>query len=142
MNYDDILKKAIKLAEQSQDNKKEIKDIFQSISFSIENFTDGKASLRIIEKVREDGAFSRIARYTAGENPVDTYNAICIYIIQQRTGIEIAEWKIGKEGYPCSLTYSNNKEVYCSNKAELEQALAELIGTTEVGEILLEIIGR
>ncbi|WP_272573323.1 hypothetical protein [Providencia sp. PROV259] len=145
MNYEDILRKAISLAEKSQDNKREIEKVFDSLRMSIENFTNGKVSLLIIEKQRDDDSIthqlSRAARYVAGERAIDIYNAICIYYIQVNKRIEIAEWKMGTEGYPCRIIYSNNREVYCSNKEELEQALAELIGSPDVGEILLRILG-
>lgn len=145
MNYEDILRKAISLAEKSQDNKKEIKQIFHSLSMSIENFTDGKASLHIIEKERNSNALTtqlyRAAGYVVGGRNTNLYEAICIYSSQMIKYIEIAEWKIGTEGYPCRIIYSN-KEVYCTDKEELEQALAELIGSVEVGETLLAILGN
>ncbi|MGM0936282.1 MAG: hypothetical protein ACQEWL_06645 [Pseudomonadota bacterium] len=142
MNYKEILENAVKAAQKTHNDLREIKNVIESLNISIQDFTDGKMHFILSEKVRNNGlSGSSLSEIIFSNNQQEIYKALCFYIPFGNKEIELAELATSESGYPCKITYAN-KDIYCGNKEEFEQALADLINTPNVGEILLEVIPR
>ena len=51
----------------------------------------------------------------------------------------LVKWDKGREGYPCKITIGN-KQYYCENKTELENALALMLKDPVVAGILVDLM--
>ncbi|QZY64361.1 hypothetical protein K7H99_19625 [Providencia rettgeri] len=144
MNYKEILEKAVKSAQRTQNAKREIENVIEGLNISIQDFTDGKMGLVIATKQRSKKGVSNPLMQAAGSlflnEQIENYNAICFHIISNDRYFELAEWGMNEQGYPCKISYSDKRDVYCSNKLELEQALGDLMNSPKAGEILLKMM--
>ncbi|EJD6613960.1 hypothetical protein AB7W18_07780 [Providencia rettgeri] len=145
MNYKEILENAVINAKKAHDDKLEIENVIQSLNFSIQDFTDGKMELRISTRTKRKPAPINLlhvtASYLLNEQP-EEYQALCFYIVETQKSFELAEWIVSENGYPCRISYSNKKDVYCGNKQELEQALADLMNSAKAGDILFKMMRK
>ena len=145
MNYKEILENAVMNARKTHNDKLEIDSVIQSLNLSIREFTDDKMELRILRKTKKKSPISpnALLSVTASfllNEQTEEYQVICFYIEESGEEIELAERVMSENGYPCRISYSNKKDVYCGNKQELEQALADLMNSATAGEILFKMM--
>lgn len=143
MKYKDKLESAIAAATKANNNKDEISNVIKELSMSIEDFSDGKATLTVAGQYREKTnsfptAIASAAGYLAGIQR-ETYQAIFLQDVSGKKRYELAEWSVPKEGYPVTISYGK-RDIYCSNRTELEEALANIIGSVTAGDYLLKIM--
>lgn len=141
MRYDEFLKSAVDAAKEANNNKKEIDNVISALNESIQQFSDNKAGLKIAERYKPKNILGIATASLLYEPKIgDKYDAICLFSINNPFNLtELAKWKLGEFGYPCRISYEG-KDVYCSDKAALEQALAELMKSVKVGEALLTMM--
>nr|WP_272579379.1 hypothetical protein [Providencia sp. PROV265] len=146
MNYKEILENAVKAAQKTQNDLREIKNSIESLNISIQDFTDGKMHFVISEKSKNkdipgSSVLSGVTAAIFASHMQIPYKALCFYLPYSNQEFELAELATSESGYPCKITYSN-KDVYCANREEFEQALADLMNTPNAGEILLEVMPK
>ncbi|WP_260250067.1 hypothetical protein [Morganella morganii] len=145
MKYKDKLESAIAAATKANNNKDEISNVIKELSMSIEEFSNGNATLTIASQYRKKinsfpTALASAAEYLAGLQN-ETYQAILLQDTSGKIIYELAEWRVPKEGYPVNISYGK-RDIYCSNRAELEEALANIIGSVTTGDYLLKIMNN
>jgi hypothetical protein len=137
VNFIDSFNKGISAAEKAIANKDEIDSVIEQLSDQLEQATAGKLKISIAEKQMPFNAFTGgiselINRKTywaiVASNPLASYQPK-----------ELAEWKFAETGYPCSIVLPD-LEIYCEDKAALENALAKMLATPEAGKKLMAVI--
>lgn len=133
VNFIDSFNKGISAAEKAIANKDEIDSVIDQLSKQLQQATGGKVKISIAEKQMPFNAFTGgiselINRKTywaiVASNPLATYQPK-----------ELAQWKFTESGYPCSIVLQD-VEIYCEDKAGLENALEKMLATPETGKKL------
>lgn len=132
----------IESAKSAYNNINEINTILTSTSELIKEISNGKATFGIgtfYEKNENDtplGASIALMASTYGHETRKKYKGLAIFDAAGNAGEEIAVWTQHENGYPCSITY-NSYVLFCKNKDELENALAELLKQVKTGKAIL-----
>ncbi|HGX3181971.1 TPA: hypothetical protein ACNH3N_004029 [Klebsiella variicola] len=144
MDFKKSLTEGLEAAKKARDNKKEILALISDVSKIIEDFSEGKVSLKITNERRlAKGATQLSAGLAAvlGETAYVDYKALSLTRNPQGTPKKIlADWEIDQsDGYPCIISY-NKQDITCHNKETLQQALSELLSDASTGEKLLRLM--
>ena len=137
VNFIDSFNKGMSAAETAIANKDEIDSVIELLSEQLQQATNGKLKISIAEKHVPLATFSmkledilNRKKYWAivASNPLAPYQPK-----------ELAEWRFSESGYPCRIILSDT-EIYCEDKAALENALGKMIATPEAGKKLKSVI--
>lgn len=137
VNFIDSFNKGISAAEKAIANKDEIDAVIQQLSDQLQQVTGGKLKISIIEKQMPLSGFATnisdfLSRKTywaiVASNPLASFQPK-----------QLAQWKFSESGYPCRIVLANT-EMYCEDKAALENALGIMIATPEAGKKLKAVI--
>ncbi|WP_278400437.1 hypothetical protein [Hafnia paralvei] len=145
MNYKDFITSAIEAAKAARGNKAEILEVIDNLDKSIQNVSEGRISLSITSgsSMMKAMTATAILASTVLGTPSLTQNEQYLTLFSTKKDVkskrDIAQWSLGEDGYPVRLSY-DKRDVYCKDKASLEQALAELMGATATGEKMLELL--
>lgn len=132
----------IESAKKAYNNINEINKVLISTSELVKEISNGKATFGIgtfYEKNESDTPLSSsiaLMASTYGHDTRKKYKGLAIFDTAGKAGEEIAVWTQHENGYPCSINY-NNFVLYCKNKDELENALAELLKQVKTGKAIL-----
>lgn len=131
-------KKGIEAANVARANKAEIDSVIEALSDQLYEATDGKLKVEIEQKSEPLEAFSLNPRDFLNRK---TYQAITAYnpLTEHSQSYELARWKIADSGYPCKVELPD-QEIYCQDKAALENALAHLLTTPAAGKVLQKVM--
>lgn len=145
MDFKGALNAGLLAAKKARSNKEEIISVIKELSWSIQEFTEGKISLEITsekELSENHNAFTSVISSLASVTPYREYKALSL-IRRIEKNIRkkiIAEWRLNdSDGYPCVISY-NKQSVRCSTKDALAQALNDLISDARSGEAILELM--
>lgn len=146
-DFKESLLAGIKAAKESSINKEEIRVILISVSEQVKAISDNKATFGICTLRRENknimanhlAALASTFAAATGVSNAEKYQALAIFDVNGKNGIEVAEWSEGDSGYPCMIKF-NKQKVFCGNRVELENTLSELLKEVKTGEAILEQI--
>ncbi|EPA3164450.1 hypothetical protein ACQ26G_001561 [Yersinia enterocolitica] len=141
-DYKESLMAGIKAAKEAAKNKEEIKMVLKGVADQVEAISENKATFglgKFTKKTKNVNAFGVIIDLM--NTPIEKYEALAIWDRDGKDGIEIAEWSEDEFGYPCMVKFSGQK-LFCSDKAELENSLAELLKGVKTGEAILAKIEK
>lgn len=137
VDFIDSFNKGLSAAEQAIANMDEIDSVIEQLSEQLLKATNGRLEISIVEKQMPLAGFSLsltelMSRKTywaiVASNPLTNFQPK-----------ELAEWKFSDSGYPCRIVLSD-AEIYCEDKAALENALSKMISTPEAGKKLKAVI--
>lgn len=140
-DYKESLLAGIAAAKKAEDNRNEVKEVLDDLDRQIRNISGDKAGFGIATFFKEDDSHLSVGVLLTQGRKREQYKGLAIFDYNQRNGIEIAEWIQNDSGYPCTIRYRGQK-LFCSNKNELENALASLLRDVKTGEAILEQINR
>ena len=129
-------------AKEAHNNIREINLIIKETSNEVEAVSNGKALFGIgdfVEVSENTGPLAASLAMMAaayGQEKRRRYKGLAIFNSEGKAGTEIAEWTQHENGYPCSIKY-NDFTLYCNDKEELENAIAELLKETKTGKAIL-----
>ncbi|MDE9569832.1 hypothetical protein [Xenorhabdus bovienii] len=121
------------------ENKKEINDLIKAVNKQLEETYDGKVhfSVRSLSKrVHKESAVANVFLDAFNFGFVE-YQGLCITNYDNKEPIELAEWKVSENGYPCIIKY-NDREAYCYNKDDLVVELSTLLSDVKTGKAILK----
>ncbi|WP_145517587.1 hypothetical protein [Yersinia mollaretii] len=130
---------AVAAAVVAAENKKEIKDLINEVNKQLEEAYDGKVHFGIwnlSKKSRKKGSVTNIFLDALNLEVVE-YQGLCITNYDSKEPIELVEWKINENGYPCIIIY-NDREAYCYNKEDLVAELSTLLSDVKTGKAILQ----
>ncbi|WP_139348403.1 hypothetical protein [Dickeya dadantii] len=140
-DYKESLLAGIAAAKQAAANRNEIKSVISLLNNQVHEISNSKATFGIATFYKNAEspaaqAFFSVASLMNQRIKKETYQALVIADNNEKNGIEIAEWLQDDLGYPCTIRY-NGQKLFCSNKEELENSLAELLTDIHTGEAIL-----
>ncbi|HAT8000571.1 TPA: hypothetical protein GF082_13895 [Citrobacter braakii] len=121
------------------ENKKEIKDLISEVSKQLEESYEGKVHFGIwnlSKKLRKKGVVTNVFVDAFNFELVE-YQGLCITNYDNKEPIELVEWKINENGYPCIIIY-DDREAYCYNKEDLVAELSTLLSDVKTGKAILQ----
>lgn len=139
MKFVKILEESVSAAKKANDHKSEISQVIIELTNSIEEFTNKKVTLIIDELIKS--GLQKTIFFLSDIKPDKEMALVLMELDNSDNKIVISKWKESDEGYPVIISY-DNKDIYCMNKEELEQALSYLIGSIKVGTILFNSINK
>lgn len=119
------------VAERVKNNHQEIDFVFERLNEQLAQATEGKIQLSI-EEIEDFSQQPYVVDDSEPVWPID-YLAICA------EHKELAEWEKGIEGYPCKITIGN-KQHYCEDRTELENALALMLQDPIIAQTLADVM--
>ena len=117
--------------------KDEIDSVIEQLSDQLQQATGGKLKISIVEKQMPLVGFT-----TSMEDFLNRKKYWAIVASNPLTSFqpkELARWRFSESGYPCRIVLPDT-EIYCEDKAALEDALGKMIATPEVGKKLKAVI--
>lgn len=139
VDFKKYLEKGLSAAERAEANKTEIDSVFEDLNQQMDEATNGKIFISIIEFYKN----SSIADLASLANlkPREKYTAIAAMnrTITDCEYKQLAKWKIDRNGYPCTIILDRD-EMYCEDKASLEKNLQRLLSDPVVGDQLYKLI--
>jgi hypothetical protein len=140
-DYKESLLAGITAAKKAAENRSEIESVISLLNIQVREISDNKATFGIatLSRISDSPAvqaFFSVASIVNQRIKKETYKALAIFDENGKNGIEIAEWLQHDSGYPCTIRY-NAQKLFCSNKEELENSLAELLTEVHTGEAIL-----
>jgi len=126
----------IHAAERAEGNRQEISDIFNELNSQLKKETSGKIEIRITERSEPLNPFKlallkerpMLYRTIEARNPQVTLSEK-----------ELAKWNQDSYGYPCKIQFGD-QEIYCEDKAGLEEGLSTMLSDPIIGEILYKLM--
>jgi hypothetical protein len=137
-DYVKALKEGFEAARKADLARKEIDEVFKELNAQVLQATENKVS---IERrwVRDESPSTVIATTllkAIREPPTRHWTIVAFNPSVDREKIfELALWAMDRAGYPCTLTWSNQKHI-CEDKEALSNALSDLLKDPVVGERL------
>lgn len=151
--FSDSIKKGLQAAEIARSVKAEINEVFYLANKAMLAETDNKIGIKITRlprlrthnqhsKFLNIGAASVAANLGLGNPPeVELNPHYSIALVGKPPAIEISRWRQSETGYPCWII-TDTREVSCSDKASLMNALEELLASPSTGEALHTALNR
>lgn len=135
-NYIDAYKKGLQAAEEADQARKEIDEVFVELSNQIGEASAGMICIKRREKSVPRGYLEQMTRVAAGLTQ-EKYWAIVAYNPKAETPPEkeLAKWDQDPRGYPCRIVWGDTK-YFCEDREALETNLAKLISDPITGETL------
>lgn len=133
----------INAAKVAENNREEIDSVLKNINDQIYDYSSNKATFGVRRFSREEvqatkNIFPTVADLFNNKKYV-WYEGLAISDCNGGDPIEIAKWSKSDGGYPCTISFGGEKFV-CGKKAELENALSNLLQEVKTGEAILEKI--
>ena len=135
------LKKGFELAQQADENNKEIDAVFVELNRQLNEVYAGKVFL---ERDSSENMINKFNNLINGERYPDhsVNERMVIVVLNQRVKRKsIANWTQAATGYPCSIAYAGQKHI-CADKESLELAIADLLADPFVAKTLLKVINE
>lgn len=131
-DFKSALKQGFDAAERAKLARKEIESVLNNLQKDILESSDGKLliSLQQLADHQLGAVFGYPSFFWAlvAQNPK----------VKNSDSRELAKWKNTSNGYPCTITWGD-QERQCQNRVALEECLAEMLRTPEVGGILYSL---
>lgn len=121
------------------ENKKEIMEVISEVDRQLSETYDGKVHFgawNLTKKARKKGSLAHSFADVLNFEVVE-YQGLCITNYNDKEPIELVEWKISENGYPCVLKY-DEREAYCSNREDLVEELSTLLSHVQTGKAILK----
>lgn len=133
----------IQEAERAVAAKAEIEEVFRELNRQLAEATDGRLHVCREQRTRRDSfalAAVEAFRMAMGyRTPKYTALVARVAVGDEEKSQVLAEWEQDAYGYPCRII-SSGDELTCTDKEALEEGLADLLRTAEVGEKLLGLL--
>ncbi len=144
INFVDSLNKGLELAQQADENNKEIDAVFAELNRQLNEVYAGKVIIKL--KFTTEG-IKKIATSFAdfiGEGNISNQLSKNAKIIAENPIVQVsleqlANWNQSATGYPCSIAFSGQKHI-CEDKESLELAIADLLADPFIAKTLLKVI--
>jgi hypothetical protein len=138
------LNKGLELAQQADENNKEIDAVFAELNRQLNEVYAGKVFLK---RNSSENMIKKFSNLINGERYPDhsvNVNERMVIVATNPTvtmdaSDSIANWSQSASGYPCSIAFAGQKHI-CSDKGSLELAIADLLADPSVAKTLLKVI--
>ena len=126
---------AAKLAAQ---NKREINSIITEVNDQLSEFYDGKVNFGVWNLSKRKKGKEGAGNLFLGMMSLETisYQGLCISNYEKKDPIELVEWKVTENGYPCIIKYED-REAYCYNSEDLMAEISSLLSDVKTGKAIL-----
>lgn len=140
-SFTSAIKAGIESANIARAKKKEIQNLFDTLSSDVEEAFDGVICLEL--KPRFEAANANPFGIGAAVQQMlgakgRHYTGIMAVHSSTEAEVELGEWKVNDDGYPVTLVYSGTTCV-CETKEELFEALSNFISATSTAEKLKQL---
>jgi len=133
------LNKGFELAQQADENNKEIDAVFTELNRQLNEVYTGKAVIkRCPAETAIKYSFDRYPDHSVNINE-RTVIVATNPTVKMDAGKSIANWSQAVTGYPCSIAFAGQKHI-CADKESLELAIADLLADPFVAKTLLKVI--
>ncbi|MCI5149631.1 MAG: hypothetical protein D3916_09635 [Candidatus Electrothrix sp. MAN1_4] len=139
IDFKESFKQGIQAAKTVDENKKEIRAVFEELNRQLSEQSKGKLRIErkdffmngVLQNVVDVLNAKRIKKYSAiaASNPE----------IPEADAVELARWKADRNGYPCQIDL-DGEQMYCEDKVALENSLNELLRDPEVATKLYNVM--
>ena len=136
------LNKGFELAQQADENNKEIDAVFAELNRQLNEVYGGKVIIERYDSIdMAKKLFNILKAETYPDHSVNNRKVIVALNPQSRidTKKSIANWEQSSTGYLCSIAYAGQKHI-CADKESLELAIADLLADPFVAKTLLKVI--
>lgn len=134
VDFIEAFKEGQTAAEIAKNNNREIHSIFKELNIQLKKATNGRIQIDL------GFAIQGIMKNDPSQLP-DKYKSIYAKnpLVSNSPKKELVKWEQGREGYPCKITIGN-KQHYCEDKIELENALAIMLQDPIVAKTLSSLM--
>jgi hypothetical protein len=134
VDFIEAFKEGQTAAEIAKKNKHEIISVFKELNAQLKKATDGKIRINLGFAIqglvkKDPSQISEKFKSISAENPT----------VPNSHKEELVKWEQAREGYPCKITIGN-KQHYCEDKTELENALALMLQDPIVAKTLSKLM--
>ncbi|WP_241574767.1 hypothetical protein [Rosenbergiella nectarea] len=138
-DFKNSFKAGVESALVADNNKKEIQDLIEEVNSQITESYEGKVHFGVWNLTRTSKNRKNIFSSITDPLSIDitSYKALCISDYNNKSPIELAEWKVDENGYPCMVKH-DDRESYCFNKEELISEISSLLSSVKTGNAILE----
>jgi hypothetical protein len=132
-------------ADKAELARREIDEVLRNFNQDLMEATGGKLSAKVkhFERVVSDEVWPQLRTLAAlqGRLRKEYFSAIVATnpTIEKSPEKELARWRRSHNGYPCTITWSN-EEHQCSDRVSLEGCLADLLRDAGVAEVLKGLV--
>ena len=148
----EAFKKGINLALVSENNKLEIKSVFESISEEISEALNHEIKISPYTFKRKKTAEETIVSIGRSASTEVTYEGIAFQIVTKDPNLQsyelindppllLAYWEDSETGYPCAIKAAFSKFI-CNNLEDLNEALKQLISDPIIGIKIFELLKK
>ena len=138
------LNKGFELAQQADENNKEIDAVFAELNRQLNEVYAGKV---FIKRNSSENMITKFNNIINGDRYPDhsvNINERTVIVatnptVKMDAGKSIANWSQAVTGYPCSIAFAGQKHI-CADKESLELAIADLLADPFVAKTLLKVI--
>lgn len=136
--FNDALRRGLDAAKTAQTNRNEIQEIFAQLNEDLRAMSDGKAEIAVVPRSSiMDGINRLIVMLDRREE--EQVLAVRSIVHKDMQPKQIARWKEGDAGYPCSIIWGE-RNTTCDDSISLVSELAELVSSPLVGEAILNLM--
>jgi hypothetical protein len=136
VNFTESFNTGIKSAQKADENRIEIRSVFDELNNQLNEPTDGRIKISRVKFYESTNPFKvsflvpkKFYWAIAAENPK----------AEQESTKELAKWDMNRAGYPCKITLGND-DLYCEDKESLEYGLSQILQDSVVGETLSKLM--
>lgn len=129
----------VSAAVAAAENKKEIKNLISEVNKQLEEHYDGKVHFGVWNLSKRSHKKKSVTNSIMDAFNFETieYQGLCITNYDNKEPIELVEWKVTENGYPCIIIY-DDREAYCYNKEDLATELSTLLCDVKTGKAILK----
>ena len=138
VDFNDSLRRGLDAAKKAQANRDEISHILTELNQALKSMSDGKAEIAIVPISTTMNALSRLIVYL-DKNQEEQVLAIRPIAREGLLPRQVARWKQGEAGYPCSIIWGE-RHASCDDSESLMAELADLMSSSTVGEAILAVM--
>lgn len=131
--------KGLDAAKTAEQNRTEIKSVFEELNQQLEDSSDGTLFIERREFFKNNTFqdLPRLVNFQAREK----YIAIAVTNkkISDFDDVKLAIWKEDRNGYPCQIIL-DDEDSYCEDKVALENGIKNLLRDPSVGDKLYKVM--
>ncbi len=141
LDYVSSLEKGVSAAIAAEDNKKEIRSVFDEFREQVLDGTEGKIEIAIWDLSANTPLQNVVAAIANQPSLRGKYKAIAASnpLAEEHEPKELARWTQDRTGYPCKISFADT-EYICEDKESLEHNLSLLLEDPLTGEKLHQLM--
>jgi hypothetical protein len=130
--------KGLDAAKTAEENKEEIQSVFRELNEQLSNSSDGTLFIER-QTLYVNNSFHDMNLVVTGQKRA-THTVIYVKNPKvKHSDKTLAKWKINRNGYPCQIIL-DDEQMFCEDKAALENSFKELLRNSTVGDILYKVM--